>query len=146
MFIGMQFVPTPGVSKTSTPSSHRTEMIDPKVGKILDRSCQDCHSNRTVWPWYSRVAPVSWVISKHVIEGRETLDFSEWATQPPSDDQRMLICNAVSDGSMPLSDYAAIHRNARLSKQDVELICAWAAAASTPIASTQADKSADNHR
>jgi len=121
-------------------------MIDPKVGKILDRSCQDCHSNRTVWPWYSRVAPVSWVISKHVIEGRETLDFSEWATQPPSDDQRMLICNAVSDGSMPLSDYAAIHRNARLSKQDVELICAWAAAASTPIASTQADKSADNHR
>jgi hypothetical protein len=97
-----------------------------------------------VWPWYSRVAPVSWVISKHVIEGRETLDFSEWATQPPSDDQRMLICNAVSDGSMPLSDYAAIHRKARLSKEDVRLICAWADASSTPMTSAQVGKLANS--
>ena len=131
-FIGMQFVSTPTVSGTSTTGSNREEMIDPQVGKILNRSCQDCHSNNTVWPWYSRVAPVSWVISKHVIEGRETLDFSDWATQPPDESERSLICDAVSDGTMPLHDYTAIHRKAKLSKEDVKLICAWAAA---PVAS-----------
>src|SRR6516164_5442036 len=109
VFIGMQFVPTPAISKTPTAETHTAEMINPQVGKILDRSCQDCHSNRTVWPWYSHVAPVSWVISRHVIEGREVLDFSNWATQPPSDGERMLVCAAVSDGAMPLRDYAAIH-------------------------------------
>ena len=51
------------------------EVINPQVGAILDRSCQDCHSSRTTWPWYSRVAPVSWIVSKHVSEGREMLDF-----------------------------------------------------------------------
>jgi len=129
VFIGMQFVPTPGTSRTSTPGRHTAEMINPQVGKILDRSCQDCHSNRTAWPWYSHVAPVSWVISKHVNEGREMLDFSEWANQPPASNERMLICDAVSDGRMPLPGYIVIHRNARLSKRDIELICEWAAAA-----------------
>ena len=60
VFIGMQFVPTPAISKTPTAETHTAEMINPQVGKILDRSCQDCHSNRTVWPWYSHVAPASW--------------------------------------------------------------------------------------
>jgi hypothetical protein len=57
VFFGMQFVPTRGTSKTSTARTHTAEMINPQVGKILDRSCQDCHSNRTAWPWYSHVAP-----------------------------------------------------------------------------------------
>jgi len=135
VFVGVQFVPTPAVSKTSTTRRHTAETINPQVGKILDRSCQDCHSNRTVWPWYSRVAPVSWVISKHVKDGRQVLDISEWATQPPSEDERMVICDAVSDGRMPLHVYTAIHRNATLSRQDVELICEWAAAPSTSVLS-----------
>lgn len=141
VFIGMQFVPTPGVSKTSTTGTHTAEMTDPRVGKILDRSCQDCHSNRTAWPWYSHVAPVSWFVAKHVNEGREILNFSEWATQPPSEGDRLLICDAVSDGRMPLSGYTAIHRNARLSKRDVEVICEWADAPGTSMTSTHVDKS-----
>ena len=140
VLIGMQFIPTPGVSNASTSGPHTAEMTNPRVGKILDRSCGDCHSNRTVWPWYSHVAPVSWVISKHVVEGREILNFSEWATRPPSDGERSLICDAVSEGRMPLSQYTAIHRNARLSKYDVEAICKWAAAPSTSMPSTQIDE------
>ena len=138
--IGMQFIPTPGTSKTSTARTQKGEMINPQVGKILDRSCQDCHSNRTAWPWYSHVAPVSWVISKHVNEGREILDFSGWVNQPPSANERMLICDAVSNGRMPLPGYTVIHRNARLSKRDVELICEWAAAPSTPMTSVHGGK------
>ena len=111
------------------------EVIDPQVGAILDRSCQDCHSSRTIWPWYSHVAPVSWVVSKHVSDGREIFDFSDWANQPHDEGERMLICDAVSDGRMPLPGYTLIHRNAKLSKEDVELICKWAAEPSAPMTS-----------
>jgi hypothetical protein len=142
VFLGMQFVPTAARSKTSaTTAAHMAEVINPQVGAILDRSCQDCHSSRTSWPWYSRVAPVSWIVSKHVSEGREMLDFSEWANQPHSEDERMLICDAVSEGRMPLPEYTVIHRNAKLSKRDVELICGWAAAPSAPTTSLQISKS-----
>src|SRR6516225_11935337 len=142
VFLGMQFVPSSTTPNTSaTTGVHMAEVINPQVGAILDRSCQDCHSSGTTWPWYSRVAPVSWMVSKHVREGREMLDFSNWASQPHSADERMLICDAVSDGRMPLPEYTVIHRNAKLSKRDVELICGWAAAPSTPVTSLQVSKS-----
>ena len=132
----MQFVPIATTPKASaTTGAHMGEVINPQVGAILDRSCQDCHSNRTNWPWYSHIAPVSWIVSKHVSAGREIIDFSEWANQPPSADERMLICDAVSDGRMPLREYTFIHRKAKLSKRDVELICNWAAAASALMSS-----------
>ena len=73
------------------------------------------------------------------------LDFSEWTNQSPAADERMLICDAVSDGRMPLPGYTVIHRNARLSKQDVELLCWWAAAPSTPT-SMHAGKLTNNHK
>jgi hypothetical protein len=141
VFLGMQFVPTAARSKTSaTTAAHMAEVINPQVGAILDRSCQDCHSSRTNWPWYSRVAPVSWIVSKHVSEGRQMLDFSEWPNQRHSEDERMLICDAVSGGRMLLPEYTVIHRNAKLSKRDVELICGWAAAPSAPKTSLQVSK------
>jgi hypothetical protein len=129
VFLGIQLFSIPITLKTSATSGARmSQVINPQVGAILDRSCQDCHSSHTTWPWYSRVAPVSWMVSKHVREGREMLDFSGWTNQPPSADERMLICDAVSDGEMPLPQYTMIHRKAKLSKQDVALICGWAAA------------------
>jgi hypothetical protein len=142
IFLGMQFVPTATTPKTSvTAGAHMAEVINPQVGKILDRSCQDCHSSHTTWPWYSRVAPVSWIVSKHVSEAREILDFSDWANQPHSAGERMVICDTVSDGRMPLPEYTLIHRNAKLSKRDVQLICSWAAAASAPTTSPEVSKS-----
>jgi len=141
VFLGMQFVPTTTTPKPSaTTGVHMAEVINPQVGAILDRSCQDCHSSRTAWPWYSHVAPVSWIVSKHVSAGREILDFSDWANQPPSADERMLICDAVSDGRMPLPEYTLIHRHARLSKRDVELICNWASAPSAPMTSQKVNR------
>jgi hypothetical protein len=137
VFLGIQLVPTSGSSKAATATRQPAQMVNPQVGRILDRSCQDCHSDRTAWPWYSHVAPISWAISKHVKEGREMLDFSEWGNQPPSASERMLICDAVSDGRMPLPEYTMIHRNAKLSKREIELICEWAASPGTPVTSTQ---------
>jgi hypothetical protein len=130
-FLGIQLFSIPVTPKTSeTTRARMAQVINPQVGAILDRSCQDCHSSHTTWPWYSRIAPVSWVVAKHVREGREVLDFSEWAKHPPSADERMVICDAVSDGEMPLPEYTMIHRKAKLSKRDVGLICGWAAASS----------------
>jgi len=75
VFLGMQFVSIAAMPKTSAPIGVHMA-VNPQVGAILDRSCQDCHSNHTNWPWYRHVAPVSWIVSKHVSEGREMLDFS----------------------------------------------------------------------
>jgi hypothetical protein len=133
IFLGMQFVSVAAMPKNSAPiGAPMAEVVNPQVGAILDRSCQDCHSNRTNWPWYSHVAPVSWIVSKHVSDGREMLDFSEWTDQPRAEGERSLICDAVSSGSMPLASYTMIHRKARLSKHDVKLICDWAAATGKP--------------
>jgi hypothetical protein len=122
------------------------KVIDPQVGAILDRSCQDCHSTGTNWPWYSHVAPVSWIVSKHVSEGREMLDFSEWANQPQPPDERAEICDAVSDGRMPLPAYTLIHRKAKLSKRDVELICDWAGVPSVPTTAGRISKSSNQEK
>ena len=127
--VGIQFVPTSTKPNTVTVSKvHMAEMIGPRAGAILDRSCQDCHSSNTHLPWYGRVAPVSWILSRDVSKGREKLDFSQWTKRAPSTNERMEICDAVSDGSMPLRAYTVLHRRARISKRDVDLICDWAAA------------------
>ena len=69
------------------------------------------------------------------------LDFSEWVKLPHSADERLLICDAVSDGRMPLPEYTLIHRDAKLSKRDVKLICDWAGAPSAAMTSLQVSKS-----
>ena len=146
VLLGMQFVPaTKEASAVSGPQVHMASLVDPQVGAILERSCADCHSSSTKWPWYSRVAPVSWMISKHVNEGREMLDFSEWINQPPPDDQRALICDAVSDGRMPLPSYTMIHHDAKLSKSDVQTVCNWANAVN-PTTAAQKTGDSNNRR
>ena len=99
-----------------------------ELAAVLDRACGDCHSNRTVWPWYTQVAPVSWVMAYAVKEGRKTINFSEWAGYAP-EQQRMLLvqsCSAVSAGRMPGSAWTGLHPEARLSTRDVAAICAAA--------------------
>jgi hypothetical protein len=147
VFLGLQLVPAGTMPKNSSSTGPRmAEVTNPQVGAILDRSCQDCHSERTTWPWYSHVAPISWVLAKHVNEGREVLDFSRWTHLSDPDDERMMICEAVSRGEMPLAGYTVIHRKAKLSKQDVQLICEWAAAPNAAITSLPVSKSANREQ
>ena len=94
---------------------------------VLDRACRDCHSNETVWPWYTQVAPLSWLMAYGVAEGRRAVNFSEWAAYSPAQ-QRMLLavsCDDVTSGKMP-GLYALLHPEMRLSSQDVETVCAAA--------------------
>ena len=94
---------------------------------VLDRACRDCHSNATVWPWYTQIAPVSWLMAYGVAEGRKAVNFSEWAAYSP-EQQRMLLaasCADATSGKMP-GAYTLLHPEMRLSRQDVETICAAA--------------------
>jgi len=82
-------------------------MVDPGVQSIFSRACADCHSNRTVWPWYSHVAPVSWLLASHVTRGRRHMNFSEWGAYPVEKSSKLLdeICKEVQDGDMPPFTY-----------------------------------------
>jgi hypothetical protein len=94
------------------------------LGAILDRSCGDCHSNATVWPWYTQVAPVSWLMAYGVTKGRRAVNFSEWAAYSPQQ-QRLLLsvsCDDVTNGKMP-GPYTVLRPETRLSPQDIETIC-----------------------
>ena len=92
---------------------------------MLDRSCGDCHSNGTVWPWYTRVAPVSWLMASAVTEGRRIVNFSDWAGYSTDQQQALLAmsCRAASEGKMP-GLYTMVRSDTRLSAQDIETICA----------------------
>lgn len=101
--------------------------VGPQVATILDRSCNDCHSNKTRWPWYSNVAPLSWFVIDHVNHGRSHLNLSEWGRFDRREAGEMLsaVCKEVQSGAMPLSSYTPMHPGSRLSPTDVKLLCDW---------------------
>jgi len=102
---------------------------------VIERACSDCHSNGTVWPWYTQVAPVSWLMVYGVRKGRKVLNFSEWVAYPPSQQQALLVesCSDVSTGRMP-GPYTLLHPDMRLSPQDIETLCAAARQVETDLA------------
>ena len=100
------------------------------VEQIFGRSCNDCHSNKTVYPWYTQVAPVSWWLRNHIDEGRRELNLNECATYPARKQDRKLeeLCDQVKQGEMPLPSYLIVHGGATLTEQDKQVICDWTAA------------------
>jgi hypothetical protein len=102
--------------------------VPPDVENVLKRSCYDCHSNQTTWPWYSSVAPISWLVADDVKRGREKMNFSEWGNLSSSKQSIRLesICEEITDNEMPLKPYLLLHRDAELSQADKDLLCNWA--------------------
>ena len=103
---------------------------------VLDRACRDCHSNGTVWPWFTQIAPASWLMARGVAEGRRAVNFSEWALYQPDVQRRLLSasCQDVSTGKMP-GVWTLLHPETRLSAQDVETICVAARRAQAAMSS-----------
>lgn len=126
--VAAQLVP---VDRTNPPV--RMEVDAPAdVKRILERSCYDCHSNRTRWPWYSHVAPVSWLVARDVHEGREEINFSEWPMFDFDEQDHLLeqVEKQITRGKMPLPVYLIMHGDAALSRADREKLLAWARAGS----------------
>jgi hypothetical protein len=108
--VAIQFVPY-GHTHTNPPVVAEPQWNSPQTRALFHRACFDCHSNETVWPWYSHVAPVSWLVTRDVNDGRRHVNFSEW--NRPQRDARN-VQREVTGGDMPLWFYLPMHPTARL--------------------------------
>ncbi len=110
----IQLVPY-GRDHTNPPVVEEPAWDSTQTRQLAVGACFDCHSNETVWPWYSNVAPISWALQRDVEEGREALNFSEWHLDQDGDD----AAETVRDGSMPPWQYTLTHPEARLSAEQI---------------------------
>ena len=121
--IGIQFVE---VDHSNPPITGEIKVPD-QVRIILKNSCYDCHSNETKWPWYSYIAPISWMIEDDVNEGRRHLNFSEWDkyNDQRREKKKKDIWEEVNSGDMPLKMYTYMHPNSSLDIAQKSVIEEW---------------------
>lgn len=115
------------VDKTNPVVDKSLEIQAPKeIMGIFKNACYACHSNQTTWPWYSSIAPASWIIKDHVTHGRKALDFTSWESYSEDEKTKKLkeIYRTVY-ASMPLASYISMHEEAELSKEQRELVRTW---------------------
>jgi mono/diheme cytochrome c family protein len=116
----IQLLPV-GAPRSNPPVVAEPAWDSPQTRQLFARACGDCHSNSTVWPWYGRVAPASWLVAHDVAEGRERLNVSEW--QRPQKDAPK-AAREVREGDMPLPSYLWLHSEARLSETERQALVA----------------------
>ncbi|MBL0330419.1 MAG: heme-binding domain-containing protein [Bacteroidetes bacterium] len=125
VIIIIQFIrPERNLGKRET---ENTIFVSNEVGQILQTSCFDCHSNYTVYPWYTNIQPIGWWLNHHVNEGKEELNFSEFEAYSLKRKLHKLeeIKEMVDEGEMPLSSYTLIHGDATLSAEQKEILSKW---------------------
>jgi len=128
-FIVLQFF---GIEKTNPEFDASKDLITitkppAKVAQMLRSACYDCHSNETIWPWYSNIAPVSWMLEEHVTDGRDNLNFSFWGEFDAEDRIYVLeeMIEEIELGNMPIPGYLITHSDAKLSESEQELFIEW---------------------
>lgn len=122
-FVG-RHAPNPPVDPAA---AFKASQAPQQIRDLLRRSCFDCHSNETVWPWYADIAPGSWLMNWDVNRGRRQFNFSTWEQKNVFDRADLLdkMCEQVKKKEMPLPQYLLLHRSAKLTDADVAAICAW---------------------
>ncbi len=129
VLVGIQFIRPHRTNPPINPNEtlENTAKVPNDVVAILKTSCKDCHSNETIYPWYSNVAPISWKLVEHIDEGRDVLNFSKWGTYSEQRKERKLkeICEQVKEREMPHNQYLWIHWNAKLSDEQIKMLCDW---------------------
>lgn len=122
------FRPAPNVS--AAVNDHdimKAYPASPEVQAILQRACNDCHSNNTVYPWYSKIQPVAWWLDNHIKEGKRELNFSEFLGYRIARQYKKIgeVAEEVNEGDMPLSSYTLVHTNAKLSAGEKKQLNDW---------------------
>ena len=123
ILIGIQFIP---VERTNPPVT--SDIGAPEsISNILRTSCYDCHSNETTWPWYSYIAPVSFLVTSDVEDGRKNINFSEWDKYGDKKKTKIFeeIIEMIEEGEMPLTSYTFTHPNAKLDAYRIKMIKDW---------------------
>ena len=140
-FIGIQFIRPDFTNPSVNPAEtlYAATEVPENVKTILNRSCADCHSNETKYPWYSKIQPSARFLADHIREGRRELNLSVWNTYEPRRKRKKLaeICEQVQQKEMPLPSYLWIHWNAKMSEADIKTLCDWTEAESAKIAETK---------
>lgn len=109
----IQLVPF-GHDHTNPPTVSEPNWVSPEARALVKQSCFQCHSNETEWPWYSNIAPASWLIAMDVKEGREQFNFSDWQNHPGEVDE---MAEEIQGGGMPPIQYWMFHPEAKLNDQ-----------------------------
>jgi hypothetical protein len=130
VFIAIQFI-QPARNKNGqviATDISKIYSLPQSVQATLKTACYDCHSNNTNYPWYSNIQPVGWMMARHIKEGKDELNLSEFGSYSERRQLSKLrsIENSIKDGSMPISSYTIIHKNARLTKEEKAQIIDWA--------------------
>ena len=127
--VAMQFIRPDRSNPKVNPAEDLAAVANPPadVQAILKKACYDCHSNETVWPWYSNITPVNWFVVNHINEGREKLNFSTFGTLSPADRSEALgeAAEAVREGEMPMSSYVLLHPEAKLDATQRQNLLNW---------------------
>jgi len=130
IFIGIQFFkPVRNLSDTiSNNDITKHYFIPEQITGILQRSCNDCHSNNTIYPWYANVQPVAWWLQNHINEGKHSLNFSEFGSYTPRKQDKKMeeFIEMINNDEMPLNSYLWIHHDAKLSADDKKAMVDWA--------------------
>ena len=129
LFIVLQFIPNKMPENTAAGKDDLVSsgVLPENISAILRTSCYDCHSNQTSYPWYSKVAPASWLLANDIRDGRDDLNFSEWGSYNKRHQIGKLgkIKEEVTSGSMPLKNYLLIHTHAKLSAEQKSALVKW---------------------
>ena len=129
MLISFHFYPLVYNDDKRVTSVHFTRVyaVPEKVQAILKNSCYNCHSNSTKYPWYAYVQPAGWFLASHIKEGKSELNLSEFGGYSPRRQKSKLknMAGSVRDGSMPISSYTMIGRNARLRESGKKILLDW---------------------
>lgn len=101
--------------------------VPENVQSILKTACNDCHSNNTAYPWYNNIQPVMWMMTKHVNEGKEHLNFDEFASYPLAKQYHKIeeVQEVIEKNEMPLSSYTLIHKDAKLTDAQKKIMYDW---------------------
>lgn len=129
--VGIQFFPTSRNQSDTIPKTDfmMVNEVPKEVENSIKTSCYDCHSNNTDYPWYNKVQPVAWFLEDHVEHGKEELNFNEWADYSGRRKNSKLksIISQIEDGEMPLTSYAIIHGDAKLSEEQKKEVVSYMA-------------------
>ena len=128
LFAAVQFVrPADNSGEISETHLFSQQTVPADIRDILQHACLDCHSDQTRYRWFHRIAPASWMVAKHIDEGKKEMNLSGWGNLDTMDKITLLgdICSEVKQGTMPLKSYRLMHPKARLTDEQIKRICEW---------------------
>lgn len=140
LFVGFIMIQFFQIDKTNPPINsaetlESSTQVPENIQSIFKRSCDDCHSHKTVYPFYSYIAPIAWGVGEHIKDGRRHLNFSVWNTYDAHKKRNKFneICEQIELNEMPMNQYLLIHWDAKLSDADKKAVCDWTKAEAEKI-------------